>query len=80
MPEEARIEDPNGLKSYFKVVHNYNSLKNLEAAIGQEAESLSADKNMGLATTLLKKAGQDKIRKLGDIYLTLSFAEIADKA
>ena len=54
-------------------------VQNLEEVIGQNFEQLQENKQLGLAQRLLQSLIQKKIADLSATYITLSFAEIAEK-
>lgn len=51
----------------------------MEIAIAKNIDALSNSQMLGMARLMLKSLVQKKIRDLSSTYLTLSFAEIAEK-
>ena len=43
-------------------------------------KQLCEDGNLGLAKTLVVKVQQQKVKSLGDVYITLGFDEIVQKS
>jgi len=43
-------------------------------------KQLGEDGNLGLAKTLVVKVQQQKVKSLGDVYITLGFDEIVQKS
>ena len=56
-----------------------SKVDNVEEVIGQNFEQLQREKQLGLAQRLLQSLIQKKIADLSATYITLSFAEIAEK-
>ena len=79
--DSFRAEDPTDFTPYNQIamVFKTNDAKQLEMTVANLAETLQKDKNLGLAKIVLQRLSQRKVRRLGEVYLTLGFKEIAGK-
>ena len=68
-------------KWHSDLIDAWQTLKvdQVEECIGRNFEQLQREKHLGLAQRLLQSLIQKKIADLSATYLTLSFAEIAEK-
>jgi len=73
-----------GVQPYSQILNHFKleagADKNIMKCIEENSKMFMEDGNLGLAQMVLKRVKQKQVRKLGEVYITLGFKEIQDKA